>query len=195
MTFQSANAAPACLSRRSILRLFALSPLPVLASCATGLSPYADPADEQINRVIQAYTELARRKPDLPGVRSLARLNETLAKFSDADLSLLASALYLQAQQRVRAAKRPLAESDVPAVLSKPIDISRFSRRSLERTLKQAKARMAQDVRYRGQLDAVPIGSISLRCFLCNLIQLIAAVVFVIVVIAVVALCAGRPPC
>jgi hypothetical protein len=153
MTLLIPRVAPEFLSRRSLLWLLALSPVPALTSSAGGLFRRADPADEQINRVGQAYIELARREPDLPGVRSLTRLNKSFAGFSDADGSLLASALYLQARQRVRTAASPLRES---AVLSKPVDISRFSRRSLERTLKQTKARMAQDAGYAGEVGAVP---------------------------------------
>jgi hypothetical protein len=109
----------------------------------------------------------------------LAGLSANLtAWFSDADLSLLASALYLQARPRVRAAKRPIGESGVRAVLARPIDISRFSHRSLKRTLTQTKARMARDARYRSDVDAAP-AEIARWCWW----QIIVIIIIIIIVV------------
>lgn len=50
-------------------------------------------------------------------------------------------------------------DGDVRRALSKPIDISRYNRPFLERTLANAKARMARDARYGQVLGAAPIAS------------------------------------
>ena len=193
MTFLYPDAVAAGFSRRSVLRLLALSPMPALASCATGslppgATPNADRADEQLSRVVEAYAGLAQREPGLPGLQSLSRLNENLlADFSAPDLSLLASALYLQARQRVRAAKRrPIGETDVRAALSKRIDVARYNRPFFERTLATAKARMARDPGYRQELETVPY-SFRINCAIfgvrvpCWILGTVAVILIIII--------------
>jgi hypothetical protein len=149
-----------------MLMLLSLSPLSGLLSCRTmATTRYPDAVDEQLKRFADTYNSLASREPNLPGIRSLAQLNERLlAGFSAADLSVLTSALYLQARERVASRARPITDDDVRAALSRPIDMSRFGRPFLERTLADAHARAARDPRYREALRTMlPPGTIACR--------------------------------
>lgn len=176
------------LSRRSLLLCFAASPLALL-SCRTGgrivTPPSSDLADEQLNRVGNEYELLARREPNLPGVRSLAQLNNQLvAGFSASDLSLLASALHLQGRERVAQARRPITQTDMRAILSNPIDMSGYGRSFLERTLTQARDRAAADPRYRHELDTVaakpsPCGA-GIPRWLCTVVVIIVIIIIIV---------------
>jgi hypothetical protein len=163
MTNHVASQSKAFFSRRSLLLLFALAPIPALISCRT-MEPTRplDAADQQLKRFADGFNALARREPGLPGVQSLAQLNERLlAGFSAGDRSLLTAALYLDARERAASILRPITEADVRAALSRPIDMSRYSRPFLERRLAEAKARAARDLAYRRALRiSLPPGTI-----------------------------------
>jgi hypothetical protein len=143
-------------SRRSLLSLLAASPL-ILASCrslGTTDASSGGLADKQIDRVTDAYNALRRSDPTLPGIQSLAHLNERLAEgLSPADLSLLTAAFYLKASEQVIRIPRTITMTDVRSVLSRPIDMAPYGRPFLEQTLAEARARAATDPAYGKELQ------------------------------------------
>jgi len=162
MTTEAAPSTLQGFSRRSMLMLLALSPLPGLLSCRT-LAPTRplDAADQQLKRFADNYNSLARSEPNLPGIRSLAQINERLvAGFSSADVSMLTSAFYLDTRERAASIRRPITQDDVRGALSRPIDMSRFGRPFLERRLTEARERAARDPEYRRALRILPPGTI-----------------------------------
>lgn len=166
-------------SRRSLLILCALAPVSALAACDRSPAtrepvpaepaepaPPADPAGEQVKRVVAEIGRLSAAEPDLAGVRSLSGLSGALvAGLTPDDESLLTAALFLDARALLRGAAKPLDEAGVRAVLEKPIEVSRLDRALVERTLAEAKTRMAADREYAREVRLVFFNPFGANCF------------------------------
>ncbi len=192
MTSKRAGESPDDFSRRSLLTLLALAPLPILAGCK-GAGPRPEPgpgsdaADRQVGFVVEAQRAISRREPGLPGLRSLARINEKMAEgLSQADLSLLAAALSITAGEQIARLARPIAMADVRSALSQPIDMAPYGRSFLDRTLAEARAREATEPAYRLQISRHRRRCYCLGdtpCWIC----VAMALILIIAIIAVIA--------
>ena len=97
-------------------------------------------------------------EPKLPGIQSLLSLDpKQLGQgFTEADIEILAGALYLEAKRKVEditKRRRPIAEGDVNAVLAKPIDLANFGRDYFVKVLSDAKTRREVDADFRAKLE------------------------------------------
>lgn len=154
-------------SRRDFCVVCMLAQLSVLVGCRS-TSP--NPSSAELDTLFDAIAHYGTSQANLPGVRSLLALDtERLRQgFSESDLNILVGALYLEAGRQLadtRSAtnlsdqtvapvrRRPLTDADVLAVLSKPIDTSRFGHDYFLGLLTDAKTRLARDPQYRYQLE------------------------------------------
>lgn len=129
-------------------------------------APAADPAGDQVKQVVADIGRVSETDRDLPGVRSLASLSPTLlAGMTPDDERLLNAALFLDARDRLKGAAKPLDRAGVRTVLSGPLDMSRFERRVLDRTLAEAKARAQTDRDYAAAVRLVFYDPFGPNCF------------------------------
>jgi len=157
----------------------------------------------ELNAISKWFDRIGSTQPKLAGVQSLLAIDQQrLARgFKDADLEILAGALYLEAirqlkniplskmsaKSRTATTRRRITEADVKAVLSKPISTRRYGHAYFYRILDDAKAKLESNPRYRRQL-ADAQGAVSRTTCLGGTPRWICIGMVVVVVIGVILL-------
>lgn len=111
--------------------------------------------DEQIARIGRDLIMVARRNPDLPGVRSLARLESSAASMSAGDEAMLNAALHIQLRERLTRHRRTFGLEQIRTTLSRPIDVSRFGDAWALDELATAKRRAETEPGYGAALNRI----------------------------------------
>jgi hypothetical protein len=168
-------------TRREFCVASALLPFSFLLSCRS--THFDDPS---VAATIETFNRVSHREPGLPGVHSLRTINEQLASgLSRDDIAILTGALYLEATNLLRTESpatrldqeaaattstayglaRQITNAQMRTALSLPIDTSPYGRQYLDKTIRNAKARLATDAGYRAALSQAQNSAARITCF------------------------------